>query len=200
MRALLSAFEPYDRWSENSSWEALTELTHWYDGDVEITTRRYPVRWESMAQALHKDLCSGFDIAIHLGQAPGAPVIKLEAVGLNLRTDGQPLVKGGPEAYRSPLPLDRYRDILLSSGIPTVVSHHAGLYLCNATLFLSQHQAHQMALPTRSLFVHLPLTPAEASKHRESAMPSMSSTMSAAAIALILEAASVGRLDPVAPT
>ena len=128
-RILITAFEPYDRWPANSSWLALTDLTRWYDGDAEITTRRYPVDLSRMSENLRKDLQSNFDFAIHLGQAPGSTLIKLESVGLNVRSNGSPLISDAPEAYRSGLPLESCHRGLIAAGIPSEISHHAGTYL-----------------------------------------------------------------------
>ncbi len=185
-RVLLTAFEPYDRWSENSSWQALMDLTRWYDGPAEITTRRYPVELSRMSESLRKDLQFEYDLAIHLGQSPGSTLIKLEAVGLNVRTDGTPLIADAPEAYRSSLPLARCSQALLEAGIPSEISHHAGTYLCNAALFLSQHYVTAFGLRTKSMFIHVPLSPAQAAKD-PSPMASMSIPMTSAAIAMILQ-------------
>lgn len=185
-RALLTAFEPYDRWSENSSWQTLVELTRWYDGPVELVTRRYPVDLTRMSELLRKDLQEDYDLAIHMGQSPGSTLIKLEAVGLNVRTDGTPLIADAPEAYRSSLPLAGCVGLLIEAGIPSELSHHAGTYLCNAALFLSQHYSKSFSLQTKSLFVHVPLSPAQAAKD-DLRMASMSIQMTSAAVAMILE-------------
>ena len=145
-RILVTAFEPYDRWPDNSSWLALADLTRWYDGDAELTTRRYPVDLTRMSESLRKDLQANFDFAIHLGQAPGSTLIKLESVGLNVRSNGSPLIANATEAYRSSLPLEQYHRGLIAAGIPNEVSHHAGTYLCNAALYLSQHYSHSCCL------------------------------------------------------
>ena len=87
-RVLITAFNSYDRWPDNSSWLALADLTKWYDGNAEITTRRYPVDLTQMSEKLRLDLQTNYDFAIHLGQSPGSTLIKLEAVGLNVRSDG----------------------------------------------------------------------------------------------------------------
>lgn len=187
-RALITAFEPYDRWSENSSWAALIELTSWYDGDVEIVTRRYPVDLAKMSTKLRGDIAAGYDVAIHLGQSPSATLIRLEAVGLNVRTDGSPLVDAAAQAYRSTLPLDSFCKTLNEKGIPAEVSMHAGTYLCNAALYLSQHYASAMGSPTKSMFIHLPLMPAQAARHVAERLPSMSTAMCAAAIAVTIDA------------
>ena len=185
-RVLITAFEPYDRWPENSSWLALVDLTRWYDGTADITSRRYPVDLMRMSETLRKDLQANYDIAIHLGQSPGSTLIKLEAVGLNVRSDGSPLIRDAAEAYRSPLALEQCNGSLIDAGIPCEISHHAGTYLCNAALYLSQHYAHSFGLNTRSLFVHLPLSPAQAARD-SGRLASMSTPMASAAVAMILE-------------
>ena len=184
-RVLVTAFEPYDRWPENSSWLALSDLTRWYDGDIDLTTRRYPVDLTRMSELLRQDMQSNFDLGVHLGQSPGSTSIRLEAVGLNVRSDGSPLVPSAPEAYRCRLDLAACNQLLLDSGIPSDVSHHAGTYLCNAALFLSQHYSHSLGLNTQSVFVHLPLAPAQAAKD-VARPPSMSTPMASAAVALVI--------------
>ncbi|WP_146598384.1 pyroglutamyl-peptidase I [Novipirellula aureliae] len=185
-RVLLTAFEPYDRWPENSSWMALIELTRWYDGSAELVTRRYPVELTEMSQKLRADLQENYDLAIHLGQSPGSTLIKLEAIGLNIRSDGTELLANSPAAYRSALPLDESQKTLVDAGIPCEVSHHAGTYLCNAALYLSQHYASTFGMKTKSVFVHLPLAPSQAAKD-SGKLASMSTQMVSAALALMIE-------------
>ncbi len=162
---LITAFEPYDDWPENASWLALVALMRDLPAEgLQLTTRRYPVDYEAVRQRLADDLQAGYDYALHLGQAPGATDIRLEAVGLNLsKRHSQPaataavLSDDGPVAYRSALPLEAWAEKLRAARIPAQVSYHAGTFLCNATLYWSHHYAQQMKLTTRSTFVHLPL-------------------------------------------
>ena len=65
-RILLTAFDTYDRWTENSSWLALSDLTRWYDGELELVTRRYPVDLPRMNDMLRG---SAGDFLVHLGHA-----------------------------------------------------------------------------------------------------------------------------------
>ncbi len=201
-RVLLTAFEPYDCWTENSSWSTLVDLTSWLDVRSTVVTRRYPVDLVAASDRLRKDLLDQYDFAIHLGQSPGAAVVKLETTGLNLRTDGQDLLASAPTAYRSPLPLADLSLRLREQGIPVEVSHHAGTYLCNAVLYLSQHFSAQLQLPTRSMFIHLPLTPAQVARSGE-AWASCSTSLMAQAIELAIrwveslpEAVSLGNQQP----
>ncbi len=186
-RVLLTAFEPYDRWAENSSWLALVDLTRWYEGPIEIVTRRYPVDLTEMCGRLRQDLLEAFDLALHVGQAPGETVIELESIGLNVRSDSSPLVRDAAVAYRSTLPLEPAAQRLRQAGIPAAVSHHAGTHLCNATLFLSLYYADTLSLPTGSALVHLPLTPAQVAREGKN-LASMSTPMASAALALLLDA------------
>jgi pyroglutamyl-peptidase len=163
-RIFITAFEPYGGWSENSSWLALIEFTKQLGPDANVTTRLYPVDFDAVAQRLRKDLEGDYDVALHLGQAPGSACVQFEAIGLNVggRSEQRPeefrrLVEDGPVAYRSALPLGEWASLLRTEGIPTTVSYHAGSYLCNATLYLSHFFAETMNLKTQSAFVHLPL-------------------------------------------
>ena len=184
-RVLITAFDPYDRWKENSSWLALVDLTRWYDGPIEIVTRRYPVDLTRMSEKLRDDLRGDYDLAIHLGQSPGSTLIKLESIGLNVRGDGTPLIKDAPAAYQLKLNLSPSSQLLTDAGIPNHVSHHAGTYLCNAAMYLSQHYVGEMNMRTQSVFMHLPLAPAQAAKDC-GRLASMSTPMSSAAIAVVM--------------
>lgn len=185
-KVLLTAFEPYDRWPDNSSWMSLMELTHWYDGPVELVTRRYPVNLLTMSERLRADLQAGYDFAIHCGQAPGSTVLRLENVGLNLRTDGTEILPDAPAAYRSDLPLAISAQKIRDAGIPATVSNHAGTYLCNAALYLSRHYSTAFSMRTQSLFVHMPLAPAQVARENSDS-PSMSVPMSSAALAILIQ-------------
>jgi len=185
-RVLLTAFEPYDRWPDNASWLALIDLTRWHDGPIQIVTRRYPVDIGKMSERLRTDLQEDYDLALHCGQAPGSSHLRLESVGLNLRTDGSEILSGAPAAYRSPLPLVAAASRIRAAGIPAAVSHHAGTYLCNAALFLSQHYINSFGMRTASAFVHMPLAPAQVARENSDS-PSMSTPMVSAALALMIE-------------
>ena len=160
-RVLITAFGPYGHWLENSSWLALVELTRQLPAAPEITTRLYPVDLAVVSERLIQDL-PGQDYAIHFGQAPGATSVQLEAIGINVGAASihdldqpQPLVREGPIAYQSQLPLAAWAGLLRDTGIPARVSYHAGTYLCNATLYLThffcatwlEHAGHLRASP-----------------------------------------------------
>ena len=189
---LITAFEPYDRWQENASWLALVELTRDLPAGVKVVTRRYPVGFEQARERLNADLAANYDYALHLGQAPGSSRIHLEAIGINVGGHSgqipdqfQPLVPGGPTAYRSSLPLANWAASIRELGIPCQVSYDAGTYLCNAMLYLSQHVSSKQSLKTRALFIHMPLAPQQVLSERQDT-PSLPSSMCAEAVRHIL--------------
>ena len=192
LRVLLTAFEPYDTWEQNSSWEALVAFLHYRGLPNGVTTRRYPVDLTQLQSRLEKDLVIGFDAVLHLGQAPGISRVQLEAIAVNVAgmTEAAgdffgPLVPNGPVAYRTKFPLDHWNLELRSSGIPCSVSFHAGTYLCNAAMYLTHHW-HEVHHRSCSIgFVHLPLTP-EQVLHSRRDLPSMPREQSGEAIGRLL--------------
>ncbi|MCA9129350.1 MAG: hypothetical protein KDB22_19830 [Planctomycetales bacterium] len=155
MRILLTAFEPYGDWSDNSSWLALVELLRNWPNHVELVTRRYPVDLATVRSRLNSDLQTDFDAVLHLGQAPGSPIIKLEAMALNvagcLEQAGVELpyiVDSAPMAFRSRMPLATWNHTLAAAGIPSQISYHAGTYLCNAIMYLSHYYFYTRDLNT----------------------------------------------------
>lgn len=128
---------------------ALTELLKDLPAGKSLVTRRYPVDLALLKERLTKDLSREFDAVLHLGQSPGASSVKLEAIAVNAagciddRGDElNEIVPSGPVAFRSNMPLKRWASLLRSENIPTVISYHAGTFLCNATMYLSHYYLH----------------------------------------------------------
>jgi pyroglutamyl-peptidase len=190
---LLTAFEPYDSWTENSSWLTLMELAQQLPATPRITTRRYPVEIGELRRRLSTDLAANYDYVLHLGQAPGSAGVQLEAIGINLlggatawQGEAEPLEVDGPLAYRSRLPLVTWATKLRQAGIPSCVSYHAGTYLCNAALYLTHRLAEQQQLKTRCALLHLPLETSQ-TLHGNPNQPSLPRAQLARAVRLILE-------------
>jgi pyroglutamyl-peptidase len=189
---LLTAFRPYGSWQTNASWLTLVEITKDLPPEPQVTTRLYPVDFAAMRTQLEEDLEEHYDVVLHLGQAPGAAEVRLEAIGLNLGEDPEEnpegffaLAEDGPLAYRSKLPLAAWARGLREAGLPAVVSHHAGIYVCNAALYLTHHILAQRGRSTRAGFIHLPLDPSQLDGNPET--PSLPAIASASAVRFILE-------------
>ncbi len=193
MRVLLTAFEPYDEWTENSSWLALVELLKARPSSADLLTRRYPVDLGELQLRLASDLEKKPDAVLHLGQSPGAAAIKLEEVALNVvgcvDDNGQelpPLIDSGSLAFRSAMPLGRWADTLRQAGIPAIVSYHAGTFLCNATMYWTHHWCQVNRYPIPIGFVHLPLSTEQVSRNGRS-LPSLPVATLAHAVRLLIE-------------
>jgi pyroglutamyl-peptidase len=136
-----------------------------------------------------------YDLVLHLGQAPGAAHIRLEAVGLNiggtpdqLPEDFKTLAADGPVAYRSGLPLAEWAAELRDLGFPCQVSYNAGAYLCNATLYWSHYLAERRGLKTQATFIHLPLATSQVVGETRD-LPSLPVGIMSAALRRLLEMA-----------
>jgi pyroglutamyl-peptidase len=186
---LITAFEPYEHWTTNASWLALMELTRELPQRPRIVTRRYPVDFATLRERLEADLQANYDYALHLGQAPGSPRLRLEAIGLNFGAERGQLPRllagDGPVAYHTRLPLDEWSAQLNAAGIPAAVSYHAGTFLCNAMLYMSCYLAERMALATQSAFIHLPLDVSQI-VDSTSDHPALPAALAAAGLRLIL--------------
>jgi pyroglutamyl-peptidase len=193
MRILVSAFDPYDVWERNSSWEALVAWLSKGGGNPQVVTRKYPVDLVGLQSRLERDLGQGIQAVLHFGQAPGIAQIQLESIALNIAgiTDVPdeeygPILTNAPLAYRTRLPVGRWSRDLKQAAIPSSVSYHAGTYLCNAAMFLSHHWfASRQEVPLVG-FVHLPLLPEQVVRAGRT-LPSMPLEQSAKALEMLVE-------------
>jgi pyroglutamyl-peptidase len=156
-------------------------------------TRLYPVDFAEVRRRLEEDLAQGFDAALHLGQAPGSTCLRLEAIAVNVQgVPDQPVFESdvleakGPVAYRSNLPLADWSAALCREGLPCQVSHHAGVYLCNATLYWSRYLCELHGWKTRATFVHLPLETSQVVAIPEEAWASLPASVAASALKFLL--------------
>lgn len=191
-RVLLTAFRPYDDWTENVSWSALVALTRELPSEPELATRLYPVDLSEAAARIESDLDADFDYIVHLGQAAGAHCVRLERFAVNWFRDrgerpgaGRPIERQGPPAYHSAAPLDDWAAAMRAAGVPAEVSNHAGDYLCNATLYLSHHRRARSSNSPAIAFLHLPPSCEQIIGHA-AATPSLPLATSVTAIRTIL--------------
>jgi pyroglutamyl-peptidase len=169
-RILITGFEPYGTWSENSSQRCLEALCEeaqsggWPLG-LKIKTELFPVDFPAVRARLAELLVAEqFDLALHLGQSPAAEHVQFEWLAVNVggvpdapRASLEPLEVDGPQAYRSRLPLGPWIEALNQSQFPATASYHAGTYLCNATLYWSHYLAERNHLALQATFLHLPV-------------------------------------------
>jgi pyroglutamyl-peptidase len=192
---LVTGFAPFGGESTNPSWEVARHLDGTEVSAATVKALRLPVNCSRAARmiavAIEK---TRPDAILGLGQAGGRPALSIEKVAINVadgrasrETDGGvkgvPVVRGGPDAYFSRLPIPAILDALKKRGIPAGLSLSAGVYVCNAVMYSALHTLRRRKVPAG--FIHLPYEAAQAVRHRAAA--SMSRAMMAEGIALALE-------------
>jgi pyroglutamyl-peptidase len=130
-----------------------------------------------------------------LGQAQGRPALSLERIAINLfqqrdagrldaRNEGQPVIRNGPDAYFSRLPIGAILNVLARRNVPAAVSLSAGAYACNAAMYAALHATRRRPkLPVG--FIHLPFDSAQSV--RAPAVPSMPIALMEEAIRATIE-------------
>jgi pyroglutamyl-peptidase len=165
---LLTGFEPFGGISVNPSEAIARQLNgtviagHTLQGEVlPCVFGKATVRLRNLIQVLHPTL------VICLGVAVGRAAITPERVAVNIAdaripdNEGQqpvdrPVVRGGPTAYWSTLPIKAIVRALRSHGIPAELSQTAGTFVCNHVFYGLMHQLAVGRLRARGGFVHLP--------------------------------------------
>ncbi len=179
---LLSGFEPFGGERNNPSWEVASGFdAKSFDG-VRVRALRLPVAHRRAVGEVVAAIRRWRPAAvIGLGQAGGRTALALERVAVNLldksgregergRADERPVVRDGPDAYFSRLPLAAILRALERRAIPAALSLNAGAYICNAVMYAALHELRRRpAMPVG--FIHLPYEAAQAVRRRA---PSMS--------------------------
>jgi pyroglutamyl-peptidase len=179
---ILTGFEPFRGERINPSWEIARGLDGEVIGGMQIKSVRVPVGCAKAARRIVGAIVRYRPRAvIGLGEAGGRPAISLERIAINLADErgalasrGDPgiaaIVRGGPDAYFSRLPLSRIIRELDRKDIPASVSLTAGVYACNALMYAALHHLRRKpSIPVG--FIHLPYEARQAGRHRSA--PSM---------------------------
>ena len=167
MRVLLTGFEPFGKYKENSSWAVAEKVTACGVIGVEIFKKRLPVSFAGVGTALRKAVeeCHP-DVIIMLGQAAGIDYIKLERIAINMMDatipdndgyfpDEEPIFATGAAALFTNTDVKDLRGAVEEQGIPVKISNSAGLYVCNRTYYEALRLCNERP-GMSALFVHLP--------------------------------------------
>ena len=120
-------------------------------------------------------------LVICLGQAGGRSSITPERVAINIddariadnankKPIDYPIVKKGPAAYFSTLPIKAITEALIKQKISASVSQTAGTFVCNHIFYTLMHEISRMR-GVRGGFIHVPWLPEQVAKKSE--QPSM---------------------------
>src|SRR5829696_4661932 len=206
MKALVTGFEPFGDDAVNPSREALRLLPPRLGG-LEIATRVLPTAFDAALGALEDALATTApDIVLCLGLAGGRAALSLERVAINVddaripdnagrQPIDRPVVRDGPAAYFTTLPIKAAAAALRAAGLPAVVSNTAGTFVCNHVFYGLMHLAANRRRRLRGGFLHVPFLPSQAARQQDA--PSMALDDIARAIEIVLSVAAA-RVDDIA--
>jgi pyroglutamyl-peptidase len=167
MRVLVTGFEPFGKFSENSSWEVAQRVTSCGVEGAEVVAAQLPVSFARVGEVLRSAIeLHTPDLVIMLGQSGTTDRVKLERVALNMmdsamgdndgvKPDEEPIYEGEERALFTSLPIKRLRSAIEAQGIAVKISNSAGLYVCNRTYYEALRMCKERAM--QAIFVHQPL-------------------------------------------
>lgn len=166
-KVLITGFEPFGEYSENSSWVVAQKVASCAIKGAEVVAELLPVSFVRVGEVLRSAIeLHTPDLLIMLGQSAVADRIKLERVALNMmdsamgdndgtKPDEEPIYKGEESALFTSLPIKRLRSAIDEKGIAVKISNSAGLYVCNRIYYEALRMCKERAM--QAIFVHLPL-------------------------------------------
>jgi len=202
--ALVTGFEPFDGEAVNPAQEIARALDGTTIAGHRVVGAVLPTEFTTALPALRRLLrVHSPMVVIALGLAGGRAEIAIERVAVNLidariadNAGAQPVdervLKRGPNAYFSTLPVKAMLERLLAAGIPAALSQSAGTFVCNQVFYgLSHAIARRKAV--RGGFVHVPYLPVQAA--RNPGAPSLPLQTMIEAIRLCIDTALTVRRD-----
>ena len=166
MRILLTGFEPFGNYKENSSWAVAEKVAAFGFEGVSVT--RLPVTFAGVAGALRRAVEEHRpDAIVMLGQSAVIDYIKLERIAINMMDsvspdndgyipDEEAILQGGEAALFTNTNIKELCRAVKEQGLPAKVSNSAGLYVCNR-LYYEALQLCKENRGMKALFIHLPL-------------------------------------------
>lgn len=193
---LLTGFTPFDGEVVNPSWQAVRALDGRSIARHRIVAVELPTAFGAALPALRQALRAVRPrLVIAFGLAGGRAGISLERVAINVidaripdsagaQPIDVPVLRSGPAAYFSTLPIKAMLDALQRSDIPAGISQTAGTYVCNQVFYALMHAARRRRFPAG--FVHVPWLPEQATRH---AAPGMALAQMQQAVGIIVRVA-----------
>ena len=167
-RVLITGFESFGGYSENSSWVVAEKVAACGVEGMDIALAQMPVSFGRVATALRGEVEHHRpDLIVMLGQSASADCVKLERVALNMMdsavgdNDGycpneEPINKGGESALLTTLPIKSLRSAIEAKGVRAKISNSAGLYVCNRLYYEALRMCKESPY-MQAIFIHLPL-------------------------------------------
>ncbi len=204
MKALVTGFDAFGGEAVNPSSLAVGRLKKRVGGIV-VHTAQLPTSYAQSAKVLLAAIeKTRPDIVLCVGQAGGRSELCLERVAINVQdarirdNDGKqpidrPVVKDGPAAHFTTLPIKACVAEMRKAGLPAAVSNTAGTFVCNHIFYALMDIAAGHPIPMRGGFLHIPYVPEQAA--RLGGAPSMALDDIVRGIEIILTVSAVRTSD-----
>lgn len=182
MKILVTGFDPFGKDTMNPALEVVKRLPDEIAG-AEIIKLEVPTVFQKSAivtqTAIQKHQP---DVVVNIGQAERRKGITPERVAINIDdaripdNEGQqpidePIVKTGPAAYFSTLPIKAITAAIQAAAIPASVSNSAGTYVCNHLMYQSLHYATTEFPKMQAGFIHIPLMDGQSENSKLPSLP-----------------------------
>lgn len=163
---LLTGFEPFGGASSNPSQDIVRALDGKAVAGHRIAGAVLPCVFGTARRELNALLRRHRpSVVVCLGVAGGRAGVTPERVAINLEDAripdnagaqplDRPVIRGGPVAYWSKLPVKAIVAALERHGIPASVSHSAGTFVCNHVFYALMHALRRRRV--RAGFIHVP--------------------------------------------
>lgn len=188
---LLTGFDAFGGDTVNPSWLAVQALQGEAIGGHRVIAAQLPTEFAASTKVLKRLLRQHQPaLVIAVGQAGGRSTLSLERVAINIQdariadnADAQPVdlpvIKRGPTAYFSTLPIKAMQQAIENEGVPAEISQTAGTFVCNHVFYALMHQLHAAASASaantqskrsrlqapRGGFIHVPYLPEQGTPH-----------------------------------
>lgn len=169
---LLTGFAPFEGDTVNPSWQAVSRLHGRQVESHRIVSRELPTEFGTALRVLRRAMREVKPrVVVATGLAAGRACLSLERIAINVddaripdnagvQPVDVPVVRGGPAAYFSTLPIKATLAALRDAGIPVEVSQSAGTYVCNHVFYGLMH-ALRRTPAIRAGFIHVPYPAAD---------------------------------------
>lgn len=166
---ILTGFEPFGKFAENPSEQIVRALDGQVISDHTVKGIILPVVFSPGIEELINAIEDLNPVAvISLGLAAQRTKITPERIAINLHDAEMPdnaghqpmdqqIIRGGPPAYWSTLPVKAIIEALLAEGYKAEQSTSAGTFVCNHVFYRLMHYLHGSGT-TLGGFIHLPPT------------------------------------------
>lgn len=175
MNVLMTAFDPFGGEETNPALEALRQVTA--PEGIELKKLMVPTVFGDCAELAEEAIREYRPRAvICVGQAGGRSAVTPERIAINLMdatiSDNHgfmpqelPIIRDGPAAYFSTLPVKAMAQAIREAGVPSQVSNTAGTFVCNSLLYRVLHYCSLHCPETKACFLHVPFLPEQAKNH-----------------------------------